>query len=154
MVTFMVMVRPFILRLQGVRALAPRAFTLRADFDWPRPDVRMEFLRARTNDAGGVELHPNQGSGVVTSLVWGDGLIWNPPAQAIARGDMKTEAEAYREGRYGGWLSANEIRGKQGLNPIENAEVGDRYWQPVNMVDAAAPAPTQGSIEGPTESEA
>ena len=88
MVTFMVMVRPFILRLQGVRGLEPRAFTLRADFDWPRPDVRMEFLRARTNDAGGVELYPNQGSGVVTSLVWGDGLIWNPPAQAIARGDM------------------------------------------------------------------
>jgi len=66
---------------------------------------------------------------------------------AIARGDMKTEAEAYREGRYGGWLNANEIRGKQGLNPIENADVGDRYWQPVNMVDAAAPAPTQGDTE-------
>ena len=87
MVTFIVMVRPFILRLQGVTRLTPRSFALRADFDWSRPDARMEFLRARTNEDGGVELFANQGSGVVTSLVWGDGLIWNPPGQAIARGD-------------------------------------------------------------------
>jgi molybdopterin molybdotransferase len=87
MVTFMVMVRPFVLRLQGVRDVTPRAFDLRADFDWLRPDVRAEFLRARMNDSGGVDLYPNQGSGVVTSLCWGDGLVMNPPAQAIKPGD-------------------------------------------------------------------
>jgi molybdopterin molybdotransferase len=87
MVTFMVMVRPFVLRLQGVRDVTPRAFDLRADFDWPCPDVRAEFLRARINDSGGVDLYPNQGSGVVTSLCWGDGLVMNPPAQAIKPGD-------------------------------------------------------------------
>ena len=87
MVTFMVMVRPFVLRLQGVSDVTPRAFDLRADFDWPRPDVRAEFLRARMNDNGGVDLYPNQGSGVVTSLCWGDGLVMNPPAQAIKPGD-------------------------------------------------------------------
>jgi molybdopterin molybdotransferase len=87
MVTFMVMVRPFVLRLQGVADVAPCTFDLRADFDWPRPDARREFLRARLNGLGGAELYPNQGSGVVTSLVWGDGLVVNPPGQAIARGD-------------------------------------------------------------------
>ncbi len=87
MVTFMIMVRPFVLRLQGVADVTPRSFDLRADFDWPRPDVRAEFLRARMNDSGGVDLYPNQGSGVVTSLCWGDGLIMNPPAQAIRPGD-------------------------------------------------------------------
>jgi len=87
MVTFMIMVRPFVLRLQGVSDVTPRAFDLRADFDWPRPDVRAEFLRARINEQGGVELYPNQGSGVVTSLCWGDGLVMNPPAQAIKPGD-------------------------------------------------------------------
>ncbi len=86
-VTFLVMVRPFVLRLQGVADVAPCAFDLRADFDWPRPDARREFLRARLNGLGGAELYPNQGSGVVTSLVWGDGLVVNPPGQAIARGD-------------------------------------------------------------------
>ena len=87
MVTFMVMVRPFVLRLQGVSDVTPRAFAMRADFDWPRPDVRAEFLRARINDQGGVDLYPNQGSGVVTSLCWGDGLVINPPALAVERGD-------------------------------------------------------------------
>ena len=86
-VTFMVMVRPFVLRLQGVSDVALRSYAVRADSDWPRPDVRAEFLRGRINGEGGVELYPNQGSGVVTSLCWGDGLVMNPPAHAFKRGD-------------------------------------------------------------------
>ncbi|MEJ7808205.1 MAG: hypothetical protein WKG03_20060, partial [Telluria sp.] len=49
---------------------------------------RNEFLRARINDAGGLELFPNQGSGVLTSTVWGDGLVDNPPGQTIAAGQL------------------------------------------------------------------
>ena len=67
--------------------VAPRALPMRADFEWPKPDRRREFLRARINGQGGVEIFPNQGSGVVTSLCWGDGLVINPPAQAVKRGD-------------------------------------------------------------------
>jgi molybdopterin molybdotransferase len=88
-ITFLLFVRPFLLRLQGVTgAVEPRAIPLRADFDWSRPDRRNEFLRARLNDAGGLDLFTNQGSGVLTSTVWADGLIDNPPGQAIARGDI------------------------------------------------------------------
>jgi molybdopterin molybdotransferase len=87
-VTFLLFVRPFILKSQGARDWTPRAYPLRADFDWPKPDARREFLRARLNEGGGLELFPNQSSGVLTSTVWGDGLIDNPPAQAIARGDV------------------------------------------------------------------
>ncbi|MGV7206493.1 gephyrin-like molybdotransferase Glp [Oxalobacteraceae bacterium A2-2] len=89
-VTFLLFVRPFILRLQGVddgRELAPGSYPMRADFNWPRADRRNEFLRARINAAGGLELFSNQGSGVLTSTVWGDGVIDNPPGQAIAAGD-------------------------------------------------------------------
>jgi molybdopterin molybdotransferase len=86
-VTFVLFVRPFILRLQGVADVTPKAFMLRADFNLPKPDRRNEFLRAKMNPQGGVELFPNQGSGVLTSAVWGDGLIDNPPGQAIAKGD-------------------------------------------------------------------
>jgi molybdopterin molybdotransferase len=87
-ITFLLFVRPFILRLQGVAgSQAPRAFDMRADFDWPKADRRNEFLRARVNDAGGLDLFPNQGSGVLTSTVWGDGLIDNPPGHPIARGE-------------------------------------------------------------------
>ena len=88
-ITFLLFVRPFLLRLQGVTgAEAPKAIPLRADFDWTKPDRRNEFLRARINDAGGLDLFPNQGSGVLTSTVWADGLVDNPPGQAIAKGDI------------------------------------------------------------------
>jgi molybdopterin molybdotransferase len=88
-VTFLLFVRPFILRLQGVRgAVEPRAYVMRADFTWPKGDRRNEFLRAHINADGGLDLFPNQGSGVLTSTVWGDGLIDNPPGQAIVPGDM------------------------------------------------------------------
>ena len=88
-ITFLLFVRPFVLHLQGVTGgVAPKAIPLRADFDWTKPDRRNEFLRARINDAGGLDLFPNQGSGVLTSTVWADGLIDNPPGQAIAKGDI------------------------------------------------------------------
>lgn len=87
-VTFLLFVRPFLLRLQGVRNVAPRGFAMRADFDWPRADRRNEFLRARINADGGLDLFPNQGSAVLTSTVWGDGLVDNPPDHPIARGDL------------------------------------------------------------------
>jgi molybdopterin molybdotransferase len=88
-VTFLLFVRPFLLRLQGASGpVEPQALQLRADFDWPKADRRNEFLRARLNAAGGLDLFANQGSGVLTSTVWADGLIDNPPGQAIARGDI------------------------------------------------------------------
>ena len=86
-VTFLLFVRPFLLRLSGVRDVAPRAFSLRADFTQAKPDRRNEFLRARVNAAGGLDLFPNQSSAVLTSTVWGDGLIDNPPNHAISAGE-------------------------------------------------------------------
>jgi molybdopterin molybdotransferase len=85
--TFVLFVRPFVLRLQGATALAPHAYAVRADFDWPKPDPRREFLRVRLNGSGGLDLFPNQSSGVLTSTVWGDGLVDNPAKQAIRQGD-------------------------------------------------------------------
>jgi molybdopterin molybdotransferase len=86
-VTFLVAVAPLLRALQGGDAGLPMPLSLRADFDWPRPDKRREFLRVRRNQAGGLDLYPNQSSGVLTSVVWADGLLDNPPGRAIARGD-------------------------------------------------------------------
>ena len=86
-ITFAILVRPFLLRLQGVGDVAPRCIAARADFDWPKADKRREFLRVRYNAAGALDLFTNQGSGVLTSTVWGDGVVDNPPGQTIARGD-------------------------------------------------------------------
>jgi molybdopterin molybdotransferase len=87
-VTFLMLVRPVLLRLQGASQPALRPISLRADFAWPRPDVRREFLRVRRNDEGGLALFTNQGPGVLTSTVWADGLVDNPGGTAIAPGDL------------------------------------------------------------------
>ena len=85
-VTFLLMVRPFLLATQGASEVAPAAMLLRADFDWPRPDRRREFLRARMNAQGGVELFANQGSAALESTVWANGLVDIPADTVIARG--------------------------------------------------------------------
>ncbi len=85
--TFLLFVRPFVLLLAGMRTVAPRALSLRADFTQNKADRRNEFLRARINPAGGLDLFPNQSSAVLTSTVWGDGLIDNPPNHAISVGE-------------------------------------------------------------------
>src|SRR6185295_16368823 len=86
-VTLVLLVRPFLLKLQGATRTAPQAVQLPAHFDWRRPDKRREFLRVRRDAQGGLELFPNQSSGVLTSTVWADGLIDVPGGHAIARGD-------------------------------------------------------------------
>jgi molybdopterin molybdotransferase len=86
-ITCLLAVMPMLRAMQGADPALPAALPLRADFDWPRPDKRREFLRVRRNLSGGLDLFANQSSGVLTSAVWADGLVDNPPGQAIARGD-------------------------------------------------------------------
>ncbi|RYF39878.1 MAG: molybdopterin molybdenumtransferase MoeA, partial [Comamonadaceae bacterium] len=85
--TFLLLVRPFLLKLQGARELASTPSSLPAHFDWPRADKRREFLRVRRNAQGGLDLFPNQSSGVLTSTVWGDGLADVPAGRTLALGD-------------------------------------------------------------------
>lgn len=87
-VTFLLFVRPFILRMQGVQNVSPTSYLMRADFALNKADRRNEFLRAKINVQGGLDLFPNQSSGVLTSTVWGDGLIDLPAGQTIAVGDL------------------------------------------------------------------
>ncbi len=87
-VTFLLFVRPFILRLQGVTDVLPQALSLRADFGWDKTDRRNEFLRARMNGQGGLDLFPNQGSAVLSSVAWADGLVDNPAGNVIKPGDV------------------------------------------------------------------
>jgi molybdopterin molybdotransferase len=86
-VTFVVLVRPFLLKLQGAARLFPRVSLMPAGFDWPRPDRRREFLRARRRDDGTLELFPNQSSAVLTSAVWADGLIDTPAGATFSKGE-------------------------------------------------------------------
>ena len=87
-ITLLTIVRPFIHQLSGVKALPLTALAMRADFDWVKPDKRREFLRVQRNSQGGLSLYPHQGSGVLSSIAWADGLVDNPPGKSIAKGDI------------------------------------------------------------------
>ena len=98
-VTFLIFVRPFLLKAQGVTDIEPHAIAARADFDWTEPDARREFLRAKWNRQGGLDLYPTQDSAVLTSTAWADGLIDNPAGHAIRKGEavrFLPYAELYR----------------------------------------------------------
>jgi molybdopterin molybdotransferase len=86
-VTFLVFVRPFLLRTQGIASVEPKSIAARADFDWPEPDARREFLRVKWNSRAGLELYPTQDSAVLASTAWADGLLDNPAGRAIRKGD-------------------------------------------------------------------
>ena len=86
LITALVLLRPFVLALQGASVVQPPAHWLTADFEITQRDSRREFLRARRNAAGQLEVFANQNSGVLTSPVWAEGLVDNPAQTLIARG--------------------------------------------------------------------
>lgn len=89
-VTFCLLARPYLLRLQGDRAALPEPWPVRAGFDWPRPGKRQEYLRVRLDRAAdGVleaRLYPNQSSGVLASVAWCNALAVVPPGQVVTVG--------------------------------------------------------------------
>ncbi|UQB42357.1 molybdopterin molybdotransferase MoeA [Thiomicrospira microaerophila] len=88
--TFNLFARPFLLAMQGVTDLMPPSVWLTADFDWPNPGFRREFVRARIENrdqTSYAQIYPNQGSGVLTSTVWAAGLVVIPEDQVIKKGD-------------------------------------------------------------------
>ncbi len=90
--TFCLFVCPVIQILQGRPWHKPVSIPLSADFDWPKPDSRREFLRARlTQNADGqtvVQIYPNQDSGVLTSTVWADGFVVIAEHQTVSAGEV------------------------------------------------------------------
>jgi HK97 family phage portal protein len=64
---------------------------------------------------------------------------------ALLRGDQKSRYESYSVGRNWGWLSVNDIRKMENMNPIDN---GDEYLRPLNMVPAGTPGPDQNDAGG------
>lgn len=90
-VTFLLLVRPLILTLQGATELETPRFQVRAGFEWPRPGTRREFVRVRVEPADDGEsaarLFPDQSSDVLSSAVWADGLAEIPAGVTLAKGD-------------------------------------------------------------------
>ncbi|MBK1702688.1 gephyrin-like molybdotransferase Glp [Thiococcus pfennigii] len=91
-IVFCLLIRPFILRCQGVAGeVLPRPLWGEAGFDWPRPDKRREYVRARL-EAGAagrpqVLVYPSRSSAMLSSLVWAEGLAVIPEGRTLARGE-------------------------------------------------------------------
>ena len=90
--TFCLFVTPFIKKMQGRTDLTAPLLKVRVDFDWPHPDNRKEFLRARLHldqqHHPSVSIYHNQSSGVLTSTSWADGFVIVHEGQPIGSGDM------------------------------------------------------------------
>ncbi len=87
LVTFIVIARPFVLKMMGASNHRTTSFRVAAGFDWPRPQSRREYLRVRLDEHGRPVCYPHQGSGVLSSLAWADGLAIAPENTTFAKGD-------------------------------------------------------------------
>jgi len=89
-VTFCLIARPFLLRLQGVVDTAPLALRARAAFTVDRPGSRREYLRVTVEaTAAGLvaSTYPNQSSGVLSSVSRSNALAVIPVGATVAEGD-------------------------------------------------------------------
>ncbi|MES9823258.1 MAG: gephyrin-like molybdotransferase Glp [Candidatus Thiodiazotropha endolucinida] len=91
-VTFSLFARPFILRMQGLSGeVRPKPVSVIAGFEKDATDKRQEYARGRLELNGQgqavVKLYPNRSSGVLSSVVWANGLAVLPPLTAIKPGD-------------------------------------------------------------------
>jgi molybdopterin molybdotransferase len=91
LITALVVVRPFLLRAQGVTDVMPVPLAVPAGFDWLQRNKRRQYLRARlTPGADGqlsVELHPQQSSAMLTAACWADGLAVIECEQQVLKHD-------------------------------------------------------------------
>lgn len=89
-VTFMVLARPFLMSCQGEKKAKLPVVQARALFD-RLGDSREAYLRGRLitdGDGLGVEIYPNQSSGVLASVSWGDVLVKQKIHQDINFNDL------------------------------------------------------------------
>ncbi len=89
-VTFVLLVRPYLLRMQGATAIETPAFPVKAGFAIKEAGTRQEYLRVRLVNAEGelvAQPYPDQGSSVLTSLSWADGFAILPMGATVKPGD-------------------------------------------------------------------
>jgi molybdopterin molybdotransferase len=89
-VTFMLIARPYLLKLQGATKTLPMTSFARANFSRPA-GKRREYLRIQLTNTGhnelSAQLYAQQGSGVMSSVSWADGLAEQDVGQEVSLGD-------------------------------------------------------------------
>ena len=91
-VTFCLLARPFICKLQGLIPLSPKPLMVKASFEQPKTGTRREYLRAtlQQHNDGLLYAMPlaNQDSATLSSLSHADGLLCIPDNSTIQYGDL------------------------------------------------------------------
>jgi len=92
MVVFLLLARPLLLRLMGMAETAPATIPVCAGFSFRHKPGRREWLRARLVERDGqlwAEKFVSESSGVLSSMVWADGLVAVPEETGdVAPGDL------------------------------------------------------------------
>jgi molybdopterin molybdotransferase len=78
----LIFARPTLFTLAGAGWVVPQRFTLPAAFSKSKKAGRREYLRARLDTAGQVEVFPSEGSGRISGLSWATGLVELPDGAA------------------------------------------------------------------------
>jgi molybdopterin molybdotransferase len=89
-VTFCLIARPFLLRMQGANELEPLRLQASAEFAVSRPGDRQEYLRvtlASTAQGLRATRYPDQSSGVLSSVSHSNALAVIPVGMTVAPGD-------------------------------------------------------------------
>lgn len=87
LVTFCLLARPFLIRMQGAEYELPLEFTAPADFEHLKSGSRQEYMRARM-EQGRIKVFHNQSSGMLSSASWSNGLVVIPPGEVVHKGDL------------------------------------------------------------------
>jgi molybdopterin molybdotransferase len=85
-VTLLVVARPYLFACQGIAATRQQPLAAKSRFA-RKGTTREDYLRVRSTP-GGLELFPNQSSGVLFSTCWGDGLVRQAAGKDIDEGDL------------------------------------------------------------------
>ena len=94
LVTFCVLVRPFLLYMSGASQVEPLKCVGEAQFEYAKAGTRREYLRARLtisdNGMALVNLHRNQSSGLLSAASWANGFAVVDVGQTVSLGDRVT----------------------------------------------------------------
>ena len=90
-VTFCIFSLPFIKKMQGNNNYQSKIIKVKANFECKRAKPRREYARARIDHSENIaaaNLYPKQGSDVMSSIVWADGLVEIPENRTFEVGEL------------------------------------------------------------------
>jgi len=90
-VTFCIFSLPFIKKMQGNNNYQSKIIKVKANFECKRAKPRREYARARIDHSENTpvaNLYPKQGSDVMSSIVWADGLVEIPENRTFEAGEL------------------------------------------------------------------